>query len=176
MIRPLAYYGEPVLRRKASPVEKITPEIHALVNDMYETMRANDGAGLAAPQVHKSLRLFIVCIDKEGPHGTWIPGELEVFINPKLSEPSDKLISLAEGCLSIPKLRGVVARPESIVIEAMNLKGEIFIKKAHGIEARAIMHENDHINGVLYIDRLDLRQRQEMEPYLRKIKKTYYSK
>jgi len=176
MILPLAYYGDPVLRRKTVPIEEITPEIHTLVQDMYETMRANDGGGLAAPQVHRSLKLFIICIDHEGPEGTWIEGEVQVFINPKLTSPSDTHVSMNEGCLSIPKLRGMVYRPETIVVEAMNLKGEVFIKEFSGIEARVIMHENDHLNGVLYIDRLDQRQRQQLEPYLRQVKKKYYGK
>lgn len=176
MILPLAYYGNPILRRKAEPIEKITPELHILVKDMAETMKANDGWGLAAPQVHRSIRLFVICIDDEDPHGSWNPGEVQVYINPVLSVPLPSEIALPEGCLSIPGAQGTVIRPAGITITAMNLEGETFTKTLSGLLARIVMHENDHLNGVLYIDRIDQKQRQSMDPLLKKIKKKYKSK
>ena len=84
MLLPLAYYGDQVLRKKTSQVTKITEEIRQLVKDMEETLHAHNGIGLAAPQVHQSLAIFITCISKQGPDGKWIEGELRVFINPKI--------------------------------------------------------------------------------------------
>jgi peptide deformylase len=172
MILPVAYYGEAVLRQKAVPIQEITDEIRTLVKDMYETMVANDGMGLAAPQVYKSIRLFITCMDVQQPDGKWVAGELEVFINPKISQPGLEMDQMAEGCLSIPKIRGEVVRPITLFVEYMDLSGQTHARHVSGLEARLIMHENDHLNGVLYVDRMDPKERQLLDPTLRKIKKS----
>lgn len=176
MLLKLAYYGNPVLRKKGEPVKEITDEIRKLVADMLETMHTEDGIGLAAPQVFKSLALFVTCVPNYVDEKTVIPGVERVFINPKILSYSDVTDNLTEGCLSIPKLYGHVIRPIKIVVEAMDLDGKIFTQEFVNYEARCILHENDHINGKLFIDRLDSEERQLFEPKLREIKKKYSSK
>ncbi|KAF3362796.1 Peptide deformylase [Chlamydiales bacterium STE3] len=176
MILELAYYGESVLRKKAQPIEKINDEIRNLVSDMVETMHAKNGIGLAAPQVFYSLNLFIIQIPEQGPDDTTLPGTLRVFINPRIISVSENSCIYQEGCLSIPKLYENVERPIEVTVEAQGLDGEIFLEKFTGYSARAILHENDHINGVLFIDRIKGKKRQEIEPILRQIKKKYFLK
>lgn len=170
---PLAYYGDSVLRKKGAPIESIDESIHQLVSDMAETMEANDGCGLAAPQVHRSLALFITCIPQYVDEDTVLPGELRVFINPRIISYSEELWPCREGCLSIPGLRETVLRPFKATIQATNLQGERFEEEFVEFDAHVIMHENDHVNGVLYIDRLPPRRKKEIEGYLRDIKKKF---
>lgn len=173
---PLAYYGDPILRKKTSPVTHIDDQIRRLIDDMTETMRKNDGIGIAAPQVHQSLAICIVCppvIVGEGEDRKIIEGTPRVFINPKLSNPSEHITSYSEGCLSIPKLHAEIIRPASITVEAMDINGNIFTEELFGMEARILMHENDHLNGVLFIDRIQGKKRQALEPQLQQIKKKY---
>jgi peptide deformylase len=173
---PLAYYGDPILRKKAAPVEEINDEIRQLVHDMIETLDTEEGMGLAAPQVHRSLAIFLVrapLADEE--HHKWQPGTLRIFINPKILAYSDQQWDMDEACMSIPKLSaGPVTRPVQIKIEASDLEGNRTVQEFSGLEARIFMHENDHINGVLYIDRIKGKERQRIEPILREIKKRYH--
>ncbi len=173
---PLAYYGDPVLRKKTTRINAINDELRQLVADMIETMHAANGIGIAAPQVHHSLSLFIICVPTEGPDDTWIPGKLYVFLNPKIISVSEELWEHVEGCLSIPKLYGKVTRPLKVKVEYTDLEGNRLTEDFSGLEGSAVMHENDHINGVLFIDRMKGKERQEIEPLLREIKKKYYKK
>ena len=174
MTLQLAYYGNPVLRKKGALIEKIDETIHELVKNMEEVMKAHDGCGLAAPQVHHSLALFITSIPEFIDEDQVRPGELRVFINPKILSYSEELWPCKEGCLSIPGLRETVLRPAKITIEATNLEGERFQETFTEFDAHVIMHENDHINGVLYIDRLPPRRKKSIENQLREIKKKYH--
>lgn len=173
---PLAYYGHPLLRKKCERIDAITDEVRALVADMEETMFAHDGIGLAAPQVRRDLSLFIVNIpeetEKEEPPK---PGITRVFINPKVLSYSQEQGWRSEGCLSIPTLYAPVERPLKITVEATDLTGNVFTEEFSGLYARAILHENDHINGVLFIDRIHGKKRQEIDSQLRQIKKKYSS-
>lgn len=173
---PLAYYGDSVLRKKGAPIHKIDETILQLVKDMQETMEANDGCGLAAPQVHQSLNLFITCIPRYVDEETVLPGELRVYINPKILSYSEELWACEEGCLSIPGLREMVARPSQVTIEATDLDGKIFQETFNEFDAHVLMHENDHINGVLYIDRIHPKRKKEIEGRLREIKKKHSTK
>jgi peptide deformylase len=175
MIRPIAYYGNPVLRQKTKPIETIDESIHQLVKDMAETMERNDGCGLAAPQVHLSISLFITCIPQYIDRRTVLPGELRVFINPKIISYSEELYADREGCLSIPGMHEEDVRPLKVTIQATNLEGLRFEEEFVGYDAHVIMHENDHLNGVLYIDRLPPKRKKEIEGFLRDIKKKYAS-
>lgn len=136
-------------------------------------MEANNGCGLAAPQVRQSLSLFITCIPRYIDEDTVLPGELRVFINPKIVAYSQEVWPCQEGCLSIPGLRETVVRPLKVTIQATNLEGQTFEEEFVGFDAHVIMHENDHINGVLYIDRLPPRRKKEIESYLKEIKRKY---
>jgi peptide deformylase len=174
---PLAYYGNPVLRKKTIPVVAITEEIRQLVQNMIDTMHALNGIGLAAPQVHQSLSLFItqvpikISVDPEDHH--WKQGPLRIFINPKIITHSKETTIQEEACLSIPGVSGKVERPYTITVHAMDLKGNIFEEEFSALQARAIMHENDHINGTLYIDRVFGKERRELDKPLNAIKKKY---
>ncbi len=170
---PLAYYGDPILRQKAKLVDSITDDIRRLIADMSDTIGVN--LGLAAPQVKQSLRIFLVCIPEYDENWRELaPGKLEVFINPKLSLPSGERVEMEEGCLSLPCLRVPVTRPAAIHYETMTLEGVVVEGYAVGLRARAIMHENDHLNGKLTIDHLHGRARQYLNKDLNEIKKRYY--
>lgn len=173
---PLAYYGDPILRKKCARIEGIDDNLRQLVKDMEETMFANDGAGLAAPQVHLSLAIFITNIPKQVGPDEWLPGTTRVFINPKILEYSEEEWLRGEGCLSIPDVYATVSRPMHIKVEATDLDGNRFVEQFSGLPARAIMHENDHINGVLFIDRVRGRERTEIEAELKAVKKKYFNK
>lgn len=173
---PLAYYGDSVLRKKAAPLVTIDETIHQLVKDMADTMEENVGCGLAAPQVHQSISLFITCIPRYLDEETVLPGELRVFINPKILSYSEEVWPCREGCLSIPGMRETVVRPFKVTVQATNLNGEEFIEEFVEFDAHVIMHENDHLNGVLYVDRLPPKRKKEIENYLKEIKRKYSSK
>ena len=173
---PLHYYGDPALRQKAEPVKEITEEIRTLCRDMVETMLAYNGIGLAATQVGQMVRIFVSNVAFEDKEGEVQLGDPIVYINPVLSEPSDTLVERSEGCLSIPKLYAAVARPLKITVEALDIEGNPFKKECYGYHARNIMHENDHLNGVLFIDRIKGKRRTLLEPELRRIKQQYYKK
>lgn len=166
----IAYYGNPILRKKCEPILEITDEIRSLANAMLLMLEEVNGIGLAAPQVHFPLRLFVTCVPLSEDEETYIPGTPRVFINPTILSYSDSLISDGEGCVSIPNVYGDVDRPSEITVQATNLDGSSFQESFSGYEARCILHENDHINGKLFIDRLNKKQRDKIEPLLRKIK------
>jgi len=165
-------YGHPVLRKHCSPIDSITDEIRNLAYDMIELMDQSDGIGLAAPQVGHPIRLFVCRNYIFGEDGKWTLSAPKVYINPKLSAPGERLLADTEGCLSLPKLRLEIERPDTICIEALDLQGNTFREEHEGYNARVRMHENDHINGVLFIDRVDADTRKKIDPLLRAMKKT----
>ncbi len=171
----LKYYGDPVLRKKAKPIEEITDEIRDLAYQMIQIMEQYKGCGLAATQVGVLYRLFVSNVEREDENGEVHLGEAKVYINPVISNPSNILVEHSEGCLSIPKLSLPIERPLSITIEATDLEGRRFKKECYGFLARNMMHENDHLNGVLHIDRYK-GNREAVSQALRKIKQTYYNK
>src|SRR5262245_22755954 len=122
----LAYYDDSILRKQAAKIENIDDHLHQLVNAMFEMMHATNGIGLAAPQVHHSIALFVSCVPVQKADGKWVQGQNLVFINPQVLEVSKETQINSEGCLSIPNLYVKVERPASVKIQAMNLKGETF--------------------------------------------------
>lgn len=173
---PLAYYGDPILRKKCRRIEKFDDRLKQLVKDMEETMAVHDGIGLAAPQVNVDLALFITNIPIEKAPDEWEPGITHIFINPKIVEYSEEEWLRGEGCLSIPNVFGTVSRPMHITIEAYDVNGNKFTESFSGLPARAILHENDHINGVLFIDRIKGKERLELETEIRAFKQKYFDK
>lgn len=137
--------GNEVLRRKAAPVADIGAEIKDFTGQMFEVMAAGKGIGLAAPQVGRSERFFVVHVDRDKPR---------VFINPEITAMAEDLVPYEEGCLSIPGLYADVKRPSAIKIQAYNEKGRPFSLDAEGLLARVVQHELDHLNGILFIDKL----------------------
>lgn len=170
---PLIYYGSPLLRKKCEPIHEITDEIRQLALDMVDTMDAHNGIGLAAPQVGKLVRMIVLRNYIHHPDGKIGLSAPDVYINPKISHPSKETITEPEGCLSIPGIRLDVERPLRIHVEATNLEGKHFVEDVEGYKSRVILHENDHINGVLFFDRALPADRKEAEPILRRIKKKY---
>jgi peptide deformylase len=152
MVREIRKIGDPVLRRKAKKVEKVTRDVQKLIDDMIETMHAARGAGLAAPQVGVSQRVAVVEIEgKEDAPGNGITYAL---INPEVVKRSEDTASHPEGCLSIPGWRGEVERPLRITVKALDRDGNRIKLDVEGWVARAFLHEVDHLDGVLYIDKL----------------------
>lgn len=145
--------GNELLRQKSVPVTEVNDEIRALINDMFETMFTSDGVGLAAPQVGKMIRLFVLQSTDEVKR---------VFINPQIIATSTETCSYEEGCLSIPKVYEEIVRPSKVTVQALNENGKPFTLEADGYLARIIQHENDHLDGVLYIDRGDIEFRQKI--------------
>lgn len=172
----MRYYGDPVLREKAKPVEEITDEIRELCHNMIETMLHYNGIGLAATQVGYLWRIFVSNVEFEDENGELHLGEPKVYINPVLTNPSETLVERSEGCLSIPKLYAAVTRPLKIELEALDIDGKPFREECYGYQARNRMHENDHLNGVLFIDRIKGKRRNELDAPLRRIKQQYYKK
>ena len=162
MIRPIVRYGADVLHQPAAPVEAVTPEIQALVDDMIQTMYAAPGVGLAAPQVGVGVRIF-VCDISLGRSA----GELLTFINPSFVE-RDGMQLEEEGCLSAPGFNATVARPSRAVLMGLDRNGDEQTVEATGLLARCFQHEMDHLDGMLFIDRLRGLQK---DLIVRKIKK-----
>ena len=167
---PLAYYGDPILRKKADTVLEITDDIRKLVEEMQETMDACNGVGLAAPQIHHSIRLFIIRRPIETSEEDFECGEVKVFINPEISSLSEEVWEASEGCLSIPTIYEKVSRPKAATVTYTNLEGDRIQERVSGWEARVILHEFDHIEGVFFIDRLDKEVREKLEPLLTHLK------
>lgn len=152
MQKTIKKIGDPVLRKKAKKIEKVNKDIQKLADDMLETMHAAEGLGLAAPQVGVSQRMFVIELPKDDKvPGSGLP---YVFVNPELSNLSPETDEKAEGCLSIPGWRGEVQRALKLTIKAMDRNGNRIKFEAEGMLARAIQHEMDHLDGVLYIDKL----------------------
>ncbi len=147
-IRTILHYPDERLRRKAAPIETITPEILELVEDMKETMYAAPGIGLAAPQIGVSLRLFIVDTASDDE-----PSQLRVFINPEIVEREGKT-TWEEGCLSFPGIHEEIERSARVKVRALDEKGQPFELSAEDLLGIAIQHEYDHLDGVLMIDRM----------------------
>ena len=144
-IRNIRTKGDEVLRKKCRNVDVINERILTLIEDMIDTMYDADGVGLAAPQVGILKRIFVIDVyDDYGPR---------VFINPEILEVGRSQIG-EEGCLSVPGVSEEVERPNYVKVKALNEKGEEFILEAEELLARAICHENDHLNGVLFVDHL----------------------
>ena len=136
---------DPTLRAVCRPVESVTPRIIRLLDDMAETLKDADGAGLAAPQVGVRRRIALVLTED---------GELYELINPEIVSRSEELQHKLEGCLSIPNRWGITERPETVTVRAMNRKGETYEVTGSGLTARAFCHEIDHLDGILYTDKV----------------------
>jgi peptide deformylase len=156
MIREIRKIGDPVLRKKAKKVEKISKDTQKLLDDMIETMRKANGAGLAAPQIGISQRIAVVEVPQDTPETTEDAPAIVQYqlVNPEVVKQSEDTWEHQEGCLSIPGWRGDVARPNKIVVRALDRDGNRIKIEAEGMLARALLHEIDHLDGVLYIDKL----------------------
>lgn len=162
MILPIVAYGAPVLRKVCSDITPDYPNLTKLIHDMWETMYSSNGVGLAAPQINRGIRLFVVDSSQifknqdEEDKGKYAdePGIKQVFINAHIKEFEGEDWSYNEGCLSIPKIREDILRPEEVIIDYADENFERKTAKFVGITARIIQHEYDHIEGKLFIDYL----------------------
>ncbi len=149
--REILIYPNPILRKRAKEVGAIDAQILSLVEDMFLLMRAEEGAGLAAPQVGESLRIFVTEARNDAP--------ARVFINPVLSGLGGELCAYDEGCLSLPEIRGDIRRQPKVVIDALDVKGNAFHIESDAFAARLWQHEFDHLEGILIIDRMTVLDR-----------------
>lgn len=145
-VREVRYLGDPVLREMCQEVATVDDEVGALVDDLLETMYAEDGIGLAAPQIGVTLRVFVYDVRDDEIE----PG---VLVNPRIVEATGKQKEV-EGCLSIPGLDEVVERSGRVVVEGLGRDGEAVRVEAEGLLSRCLQHENDHLDGVLFVDRV----------------------
>ncbi len=162
MILPIVAYGDPILKMVAEEIPANSHELTQLIADMFETMYLAKGVGLAAPQIGQSIRLFIVdgapFADEEGeepdPKAVGIDSFKKVFVNPIIEEQSGEVWAFQEGCLSIPKIRENVHRKESILVSYFDENWLFHEERFDGYAARIIQHEYDHLEGILFIDKL----------------------
>ncbi|MDZ7897928.1 MAG: peptide deformylase [Arcicella sp.] len=156
-LRTIVTLPDPVLRRKAHAVTKFDKDLHALIDDMVETMREAPGVGLAAPQIGLSERIIVVEYyeheeDEENDENEELPKKVWAMINPEIVKASEEKLMGAEGCLSIPGLVGEVERHAEVLVKGLNRHGKPMKVKAKGWLARIFQHEIDHLNGVLFPD------------------------
>lgn len=164
MVYPIVAYGDPVLRKRGEEVDPQAEETRKMVEDMFETMENAHGVGLAAPQIGKSLRIFVVdtsgFVESEEADEEGLADFRKVFINPVKEDEDGEPWLFEEGCLSIPEVRGEVSRPEQVTLRYQDLEGKEHHETYGGLKARVIQHEYDHIEGVLFTEHLSpLRKR-----------------
>lgn len=175
MILEVVKYGHPALRKKGAQIESVTPAITKLIADMFETMHASKGVGLAAQQVGEPLQLTVIDVRglPDRPSTLELDGKPAivddfmplVLINPEVKPVGDP-VSGSEGCLSFPEIFAPIVRPESADVKALNEKGEPIEFRCGGLLSRVVQHEVDHLNGILFIDRMSRKTKEELQPEL----------
>jgi peptide deformylase len=175
MILEIVRYGHPVLRKKGERIESITPEIKKLIADMFETMNASHGVGLAAQQVGVAKQLTVIDVREvtDRPSTLELDGKPAdvasimplVLINPEVT-PAGEAVKGGEGCLSFPEIFAEISRPGTVDVKALDAKGKPIAFRCGGLLARAVQHETDHLNGLLFIDRMDKKTKAELQPEL----------
>jgi peptide deformylase len=175
MILKVIKYGNPVLRKKGARIESITPEIKKLIEDMFETMYAHKGVGLAAQQIGQAVQITVIDVRgvTDRPSSLEIkgkPADVEdfmplVLINPELTLVGEQAAG-PEGCLSFPEVFAEISRPQFVDVKATNEKGKLIEFRAGGLLGRAIQHEWDHLHGILFIDRMEKKTKEELKPDL----------
>jgi peptide deformylase len=179
MVLEVVKYGHPVLRQKGARIERITAEIKRLIDDMFETMRAAKGVGLAAQQIGKALQLTVIDVSNVADRPSTLelkgkPADVESFmplvlINPEVKPVGDPVAG-PEGCLSFPEIYAEITRPESVDVTALDQKGEPMQFRCGGLLARAVQHEVDHLNGILFIDRMAREDKDDLKQLLEDIR------
>jgi len=164
-IYPIVKYGDPVLEKPGAPVKKFDAELEELAEDMFASMYAAQGVGLAAPQIGKSMRFAVVDVTA-GKN----PEAKIVLANPGIIHAEGE-VREEEGCLSIPGFRGYVIRPQFVTVKAQNAKGEWFEIRGENMLARAFCHEIDHLNGILFLQHLGMLKRDLIKRKIKKLKK-----
>ena len=168
MVRTVRIYGDPVLRRKSSAVTGDLAALRPLVADMFETMYAEPGIGLAAPQIGESRRLVVIAAVADDDDGHNVGAPL-VLVNPEIVARSPDLVPFTEGCLSVPDITESVVRPRAIRFRYTDLDARHHEREAAGLLARVVQHEMDHLDGILFVDRLSLLKRQLLRKRLQRL-------
>lgn len=171
MILPIYAYGHPVLKRVAEPITEDYEDLEELIENMWDTMYHASGVGLAAPQIGRSIRLFVVDTQQLQEEGKEDKGIKRVFINPEKIEESGEEFSYEEGCLSIPDIRADVDRKETLKLTYFNEEFEKVTEEFEGMEARVIQHEYDHLEGILFVEKISPLKRNIIRRKLDKIRK-----
>lgn len=164
-IYPIVKYGDPVLEKPGAPVTKFDAELEELAEDMFASMYAAQGVGLAAPQIGKSMRFAVVDVT-----GGKNPEAKIVLANPEITHAEGE-VREEEGCLSVPGFRGYVVRPQFVTVRAQNVKGEVFEIRGENLLARAFCHEIDHLNGILFLQHLGMLKRDLIKRKIKKLRK-----
>lgn len=164
-IYPIVKYGDPVLEKPGAPVKTFDPELEELAEDMFASMYAAQGVGLAAPQIGKSMRFAVVDVT-----GGKNPEAKIVLANPEVTHAEGE-VREEEGCLSIPGFRGYVVRPQFVTVKAQNVRGEPFEIRGENLLARAFCHEIDHLNGILFLQHLGMLKRDMIRRKIKKLRK-----
>jgi len=164
-IYPIVKYGDPVLEKPGAPVKTFDAELEELAEDMFASMYAAQGVGLAAPQIGKSMRFAVVDVT-----GGKNPEAKIVLANPEVTHAEGE-VREEEGCLSIPGFRGYVVRPQFVTVKAQNAKGEPFEIRGENLLARAFCHEIDHLNGILFLQHLGMLKRDMIKRKIKKLRK-----
>jgi peptide deformylase len=164
-IYPIVKYGDPILEKPGAPVTKFDAELEELAEDMFASMYAAQGVGLAAPQIGKSIRFTVVDVTS-GKN----PEAKIVLANPEIIHAEGE-VREEEGCLSIPGFRGYVIRPQFVTVKAQNAKGEFFEIRGENMLARAFCHEIDHLNGILFLQHLGMLKRDLIKRKIKKLRK-----
>ena len=164
-IYPIVKYGDPVLEKPAALIKKFDGELEELAEDMFASMYAAQGVGLAAPQIGKGIRLAVVDVSNGKNSEAKI-----ILVNPDVVHAEGE-VREEEGCLSIPGFRGYVVRPQFVTVKAQNLKGEPFEIRGENLLARAFCHEIDHLNGVLFLQHLSMLKRDLIRRKIKKLRK-----
>jgi peptide deformylase len=154
MVYPIVVYGSPMLRRISKEIDRNYPGLQQLVTDMFETMYVSDGVGLAAPQIGKSIRMFVIDGTPMAEDDPSLEGFKKVFINPEIMEETGDEWTFTEGCLSLPNIREDVVRPGNIRIRYFDENFVEHDETYEGIKARIMQHEYDHLDGVLFVDKI----------------------
>ena len=165
-VRELKKYPDPFLRKRSEEVPEIDEGIKAIIADMFETMDVEDGVGLAATQIGISKKIIVISIDEKG-------FDRLALINPVIEYFSDDTDTMEEGCLSVPGINADVTRPSKVVVKGITKNGRGVEITASGLLGRALQHEIDHLNGTLFIDRLEDREKKRIENELEELKRQY---
>ncbi len=174
MVYPIVVYGHPALRKKAREVEPGTPGLEAFLENLWESMYKSDGVGLAAPQVGISLRIFVIDASEFAEDEPALAGFKQTFINPVILERTGDPVIFNEGCLSLPKLRDDVEREPEVRITYYDEQFVFHDERYTGIAARIIQHEYDHLDGILFTDRLTPLKKRMIKGKLNAIMKGKY--
>jgi len=168
----IKYYPDPILKVKAIEIKEITDNIKKMAYDMIETMDAYNGVGLAANQIGEAIKILVLRPEIKNDKGEIVLGDPEIYINSIFSNPSIEKDVMVEGCLSFPGIHIEIERPVKIHVEALDINGKKISEDFYDFRARVLMHENDHLNGKVFIERAHKKDKEFLKEALKKLRKS----